>query len=492
MILGHDKLNMQVHPHVGLISPSTQRSFYSWFPGCIRLCESRSDLSTNTIARRGHQMDPVFDAQYLTMKHLFSRDGTDIDVAYTPVGEVDHVHVAGRLLAVDRDDNVPRLQAAVPGLRRADPGEQPGIGDLVLLSTEGVEGGHLTATETLGFLEERLGGDNRARTGDEPLATLVHVMHTARLCAATEPGVPAGSPPQPWPAPRVAVAGQDRVRLGISDTGLWEEPDPARHPWLAGVEGEPDRPGPTLPGGLPSIPHHAGHGTFVAGVARSMAPGATVYVGNHFPTSGGELEHVVVSKLEDLIRDQSPDVIILAAGTYTRNNLAPLAFSDFRRRHPNITLVAAAGNDSTSRPFWPAAFDWTTSAGASEPTSSTVRGSAITATGWTCTRSAKAWSMLSPPACIPTRNRRNGQRSRPSTGWPAGTARHFPRHWSPGSSRPRWRVAVFPLKPRRRRCLRRPGSRKFPASARSCSRPSLRYGPGTTAAIRAPADAIVP
>ncbi len=309
-------------------------------------------------------MDPVFDAQYLTMKHLFSRDGTDIDVAYTPVGEVDHVHVAGRLLAVDRDDNVPRLQAAVPGLRRADPGEQPGIGDLVLLSTEGVEGGHLTATETLDFLEERLGGDNRARTGDEPLATLVHVMHTARLCAATEPGVPAGSPPQPWPAPRVAVAGQDRVRLGISDTGLWEEPDPARHPWLAGVEGEPDRPGPTLPGGLPSIPHHAGHGTFVAGVARSMAPGATVYVGNHFPTSGGELEHVVVSKLEDLIRDQSPDVIILAAGTYTRNNLAPLAFSDFRRRHPNITLVAAAGNDSTSRPFWPAAFDWTTSAGA--------------------------------------------------------------------------------------------------------------------------------
>ncbi len=309
-------------------------------------------------------MDPVFDAQYLNMKHSFAREGTEIDVAYTPAGEVDYLYVADRLLAVDRDDNIPRLQAALPGLRRADQGEQPGIGDLVLLSTDGVDEGHLTVPEALDLLDERLGADNPALAGGEPLAAPVHVVHTAKLCAASEPGVPSGPAPQPWPAPRVAVAGQDRVRLGVSDTGLWEQPDLARHPWLAGVQWESDQQGPALSGGQPSIPHHAGHGTFVAGVARCMAPGATVYVGNHFPKSAGELEHVVVSRLEDLIQKQSPHLINFSAGTYTRKNWAPLSFSEFRRRHPDITLVAAAGNDSTTRKYWPAAFDWAVSVGA--------------------------------------------------------------------------------------------------------------------------------
>jgi subtilisin family serine protease len=95
-----------------------------------------------------------------------------------------------------------------------------------------------------------------------------------------------------------------------------------------------------------------------------MAPRATVYVNNHFDKSGGELEHVIIAKLEQLIQEQSPDVICLSAGTYTRNNWAPLAFSDFRRRHSDITLVAAAGNDGTNREFWPAAFPWTVAVGA--------------------------------------------------------------------------------------------------------------------------------
>ena len=44
------------------------------------------------------------------------------------------------------------------------------------------------------------------------------------------------------------------------------------------------------------------------------------------------------------------------AGTYTRNNWPLLSFSDFLERHGGIILVAAAGNDSTNRRFWPAAF----------------------------------------------------------------------------------------------------------------------------------------
>ena len=129
-------------------------------------------------------MDPVFDAQYLTMKRSFSREGPEIEVAYTPDGEVDYVYVVGRLLA--RDVNVQRLQDVLPTLRRADPDEQRAFGDLVLLSLDSHEEGYLTVPEALDLIDERLGTDNPVHTGGEPLATPVHIVHTAKLCAATE------------------------------------------------------------------------------------------------------------------------------------------------------------------------------------------------------------------------------------------------------------------------------------------------------------------
>jgi hypothetical protein len=87
-----------------------------------------------------------------------------------------------------------------------------------------------------------------------------------------------------------------------------------------------------------------------------MAPRASVYVGNHFTTAGAALEYEVTSGLDELIENQSPHVINVPAGGYTRKDLPLLSFSEFRQRHDDITLVAAAGNDSTDRPFWPAAF----------------------------------------------------------------------------------------------------------------------------------------
>ena len=86
-------------------------------------------------------------------------------------------------------------------------------------------------------------------------------------------------------------------------------------------------------------------------------------VNNHFTASGGEVESEMITKVLELAAAK-PHVINLSAGTYTRNNWAPLSFSIFNEVHPEIAFVAAAGNDTTDRPFWPAAFDWAVSVGA--------------------------------------------------------------------------------------------------------------------------------
>jgi hypothetical protein len=310
-------------------------------------------------------MDPVFDAQYLRMKDLFNSDGHEIAVAYTRAGEVDYIYATGVLLA--REANVPQLRDLLPRLRQDHARPQPAYGDLVLLPIGGDghhdDDGHLTVPEALDLIERRVGRERMYADG-EPLATAAYIVHTSKLCSATEPEVPGGPAPAPYPPPAAPGAGQNNITLGTSDTGLWQQPPANLHPWLAGVVGVPDPPGPALASGQLTIPYEGGHGTMVAGMARCMAPGANVYVGNHLPYSGGTLEYMLARDLEGLIAGQSPDLINLSAGGYTRGDLPPLSFIEFRRRHPDVTLVAAAGNDSTDRRFWPAAFDWAIAVGA--------------------------------------------------------------------------------------------------------------------------------
>jgi hypothetical protein len=329
-------------------------------------------------------MDPVFDAQYLPVKNKFAEQGIEIEVAYSPDGTVDYIYVVDQLLA--RRNNIGLLRRMLPEVPLVERDELPGLVDqqmpdgLVVLSIDALQERRFTVPEALDLLDERLGDDNAALDGREPLATPVHVMHTAKLCTPSEPVVPTDSPTQPSPPVPGNRRDQDRVRLVISDTGLLRNflpgnLDVVRYRWLEGVDGDrrADPLGRILPRGLPgipdegewrSIPFEAGHGTFVAGVARSMAPRASVYVGNHFRMAGAALEYRVISELDELIRDKAPHVINVPAGGYTRKDLPLLSFSDFRRRHDDITLVAAAGNDSTHRPFWPAAFPWAIGVGA--------------------------------------------------------------------------------------------------------------------------------
>ena len=108
-------------------------------------------------------MDSVTSAQFLVLKDSFARKGVKIEAALTPTDEVDYIYVVDRLLVRGPRENIDRLQAAMPGLRRADTDEQPEIGGLVRLSIDRVsiddgEAGSLTVPELLNLIDERLGG----------------------------------------------------------------------------------------------------------------------------------------------------------------------------------------------------------------------------------------------------------------------------------------------------------------------------------------------
>jgi Subtilase family len=330
-------------------------------------------------------MDAVFDAQFRLMKDEFARRGVPIEVAYRPDGQVDHLYRADRMLVSDLEQFAPVIGQIVPGIRWLDPGsrqEWRDYSDLGSVAANAVDGPrectsqalqdkHVTVPELLRQIDDRLGRRNPASAGaGAPAVSPDHVVHVSRICPAVEPEVPGGAPTRPWPAPRPSTApapggkaAPAPILIGVSDTGLLENLDPARYFWLAGVSGEPDPLGPSSAEGSVRIPAYAGHGTFVAGIAKGEAPDARVLVNNHFSLSGGELESVIVAKLEALAA-QGVDVINLSAGTYTRNNWTSMGFDSFHRRHPEIAFVAAAGNDSTDRPFYPAAYDWAVSVGA--------------------------------------------------------------------------------------------------------------------------------
>jgi Subtilase family len=175
------------------------------------------------------------------------------------------------------------------------------------------------------------------------------------MCPATEPE-PVSAVTAPDPGLCRDCDG-DATSIYVIDTGLLD--DAHTHPWLAGVTGQPDR-------FADPIPPYTGHGTFVAGVARCMAPRSQVYVAQVLHHAGAQLETEIVKRL-DRAMGAGPDVISLSAGAWTRKNLPPIGFValwDRYRQHKAVQLVAAAGNNSNRRPFWPAAFPEVVSVGA--------------------------------------------------------------------------------------------------------------------------------
>jgi Subtilase family len=255
-------------------------------------------------------------------------------------------------------EDVEEFEAAAARLDKGVLGEPPRRDDVRLLGGELVryvlaarQGGE-TVPEVLDLLEE-----SGLRRG---AATPDHWVHVSpggpggSACPAVEPEETGLT--EPWPPVAPQEKGRE-VSVVVVDTG-WHPPaasDP-RTPWLKGVDGDDELNGPDLR-------PYAGHGTFIAGVVRCVAPQTRIYVEGFAiggVGGGGILESDLVVQLEEALR-HDPQVINLSAGCRTRHDLPSIAFRKFHSKHledRDCVLVAAAGNDSWAAPFWPAAFDW--------------------------------------------------------------------------------------------------------------------------------------
>lgn len=213
----------------------------------------------------------------------------------------------------------------------------------------------LDAPEALDRIDDALGAG---------AASPDHVLYVTRgsagCCPATEPDVPSSTDPDPAIS-RDATDGSG-VLVSVVDTG-WHSPA-AQHPdtpWLHGVTGDEEAIDPN------AIHPYAGHGTFIAGIVRCVAPAAQVRVEGFLPNGGAVFESEIVVQLYETLR-LGPDIISLSAGAHSRNHQPLLGFEAFwetgLRHLKGTVLVAAAGNDGDRVPFWPAAFPWSVSVGA--------------------------------------------------------------------------------------------------------------------------------
>jgi subtilisin family serine protease len=298
-------------------------------------------------------LDPVVADQVDYIVSAFGQRGTAIGVVPAANGGASYMYAEGHLVV--REEHLGRVQEMLPQPCTA---VRVTRGVMLVRMADDPSGRQPTVPSLLAQIDAELG---------EGIATPNHLLTVApgvlRPCPATEPQEVYYDIE---PSPSVDVHnGGEGVLIYVADTGLLDGAADSA-PWLKGVRGDPDPLPKPLPDGTQPIPPYAGHGTFVAGVARCMAPQADVFVANIFNTAGSALETDFVTKL-DAALDLGVDVFNLSVASPTRNNLPMLSFAAWLRRvrgYKGVICTVAAGNSDSRVPEWPAGFPGTVSVGA--------------------------------------------------------------------------------------------------------------------------------
>ncbi|AYY11556.1 hypothetical protein EF847_01280 [Actinobacteria bacterium YIM 96077] len=201
---------------------------------------------------------------------------------------------------------------------------------------------------------------------DEDTVSLNHVLDTQNnvvMCPVTEP--------LPWEGPVPLLGepyGPGRPRLAVIDTGYVPAVAESSGFSRFGAVHDDFEPDDEVYDADGAIRPYGGHGTATTGRLLSVSGSDSVTVRVHDCLVGGAVDELTI--VEDLERVVAigVDVISLQAGMYTRAGTSPKAFTAFYRRvlrrHANTVIIAAAGNAGSDKPFWPAAYPWTTAVGA--------------------------------------------------------------------------------------------------------------------------------
>jgi hypothetical protein len=169
---------------------------------------------------------------------------------------------------------------------------------------------------------------------------------------------------------RLDIRGRDRPSVLVLDTGLrtMDAHTRAEHPWLRehcvihehwrdlrsvgrwDDEDEPDD------DGRGQLDEQAGHGTFITGIIRQQCPDAVVHHRGVLTSYGDGDDASVIAAIERAMRAvEGYDVVVMAFGTYGAGDAAPPMSAAIQRLLRDSLVVASAGNDATSRPYYPAA-----------------------------------------------------------------------------------------------------------------------------------------
>ena len=185
--------------------------------------------------------------------------------------------------------------------------------------------------------------------------------HSAR--PATAPVLPDPGPDLEDPAPSVLI-----IDTGIASdlllphalTGVRPDELLGAAARLRGPEEEPDHDHDD------HIDPVAGHGTFIAGIIKRIAPRCDLHVQGPVTGYGDVSEDDIAVVLESLLA-KPPDLLNLSFGAYSVAGMARLAEAVRKLQDAGTIVVASAGNDATCRPSYPAALPGVVSVGALGP-----------------------------------------------------------------------------------------------------------------------------